>query len=30
MALTRGDFREYDFNRMVVSFHEANKKAEVA
>jgi len=30
MALTRGDFREYDFNRMVVSFTMKNDEASVA
>ena len=30
MALTRGDFREYDFNRMVVSFTMKNDDANVA
>jgi acyl-CoA reductase-like NAD-dependent aldehyde dehydrogenase len=30
MALTRGDFREYDFNRMVVSFTMKNDEANVA
>lgn len=29
MALTRGDFREYDFNRMVVSFTMKNDEAKV-
>jgi len=29
MALTRGDFREYDFNRMVVSFTMKNDDANV-
>lgn len=30
MALTRGDFREYDFNRMVVSFTMKNDEVSVA
>ena len=30
MALTRGDFREYDFNRMVVSFTMKNDETSVA
>lgn len=30
MALTRGDFREYDFNRMVVSFTMNNDEVSVA
>ena len=30
MALTRGDFREYDFNRMVVVFTMKNDQANVA
>jgi hypothetical protein len=29
MALTRGDFREYDFNRMVVSFTMKNDDTSV-
>ena len=30
MALTRGDFGEYDFNRMVVVFTMKNEQADVA
>ena len=30
MALTRGDFGEYDFNRMVVMFTMKNDQADVA
>ena len=30
MALTQGDFKEYDFNRMVVTFTMKNDEASVA
>jgi hypothetical protein len=30
MALTQGDFQEYDFNRMVVRFTMKNDQADIA